>query len=95
RSRFGLAEGELTDESRIMVLNVGSRTIGIIVDAVSEVLRVSNDQISPAPPTVANLGNEYLNGLVKLEEQLLILLDIDQLLGEEESASLEAAVAKA
>jgi len=92
RARFGLAENELTDESRIMVLNVGTRTIGIIVDAVSEVLRVTNDQIAPAPPTVASLGNEYLNGLVKLDDQLLILLDIEKILGEE-AETLHAATA--
>ena len=92
RARFGLPEGELTDESRIMVLNVGQRTIGIVVDAVSEVLRVSGDQISEAPPTVASLGNEYMTGLVRLEEQLLILLDVDKLFGEEETAAMENAV---
>jgi purine-binding chemotaxis protein CheW len=92
RARFGLAEGESTDESRIMVLNVGNRTIGIVVDAVSEVLRVSGDQISEAPPTVASLGNEYMTGLVRLEEQLLILLDIDQLFGEEETTAMENAI---
>lgn len=95
RARFGLAEGEMTDESRIMVLNVGSRTIGIIVDAVSEVLRVSRDQISDAPPTVASLGNEYMTGLVRLEEQLLILLDVDKLFGEEESAAIDGTMATA
>ncbi len=95
RSRFGLPEAELTGESRIMVINVRGKTIGIIVDAVSEVLRISNDQITPPPPTVAGLGREYLTGLVRLEEQLLILLDIDKLLGEAETAGLEEAVAGA
>ena len=91
RTRFGLPEAELTDESRIMVLHVGSKTIGIVVDAVSEVLRATKDQIAPPPPTVAGLGREYLTGLVKLEERLLILLDIDRILGEEETEALEAA----
>jgi len=89
RVRFRLAERELTDESRIMVLNVGTRTIGIVVDAVSEVLRVSGDQISEPPPTVASLGNEYITGLVRLEEQLLILLDVDKLFGEERLAEMD------
>jgi len=94
RARFSLPEGELTDESRIMVLNVGNRTIGIVVDSVNEVLRVSQDQVSPAPPTVASLGNQYMTGLVRLDEQLLILLDVDRLFGEEETAALDSAVAE-
>ena len=95
RARFGLPEEELTDESRIMVLNVGSRTIGIIVDAVSEVLRVTGDQISEAPPTVSSLGNEYMTGLVRLEEQLLILLDVDQLFGKEQLSEVDNAAGAA
>ena len=90
RARFGLTEAEVTDESRIMVVNVAGKTIGIVVDAVSEVLRVSSDQIAPPPPTVVSLGTEYLTGLVKLEKQLLLLLDIDKLLGTEEHVALAA-----
>jgi purine-binding chemotaxis protein CheW len=88
RALFGLPEGEITDESRIMVLQASGRTIGIVVDAVSEVLRVKQDQIAPPPPTVAKLGREYLTGLVKLDKQLLILLDIDKILSDEESAEV-------
>ncbi len=91
RIRFALPEAELTGDSRIMVINVLDKTIGIIVDAVSEVLRISNDQIAPPPPTVAGLGREYLTGLVRLDGQLLILLDIDKLLGQEETDALEEA----
>ena len=93
RARFSLPENELTQDSRIMVLNVGRRTIGIVVDSVNEVLRVTQDQISPAPPTVASLGNQYMTGLVRLEEQLLILLDVDRLFGEEATAAMDEAAA--
>jgi purine-binding chemotaxis protein CheW len=88
RLRFGLPSQEPTDETRIMVVNITGKTIGVIVDAVSEVLRISGDQISPAPPTVSGLGRDYLNGLVNLENRLLILLNIDKMLGEEESAAM-------
>jgi purine-binding chemotaxis protein CheW len=87
RAKFGLPESELTDESRIMVLQAGGKTIGIVVDAVSEVLRIKQDQIAPPPLTVAGLGREYLTGLVRLDKQLLILLDIDKTLGGEDAGN--------
>jgi len=80
RLRFNMPEEAPSDETRIMVMNVAGKTIGIIVDAVSEVLRISKDQISPPPPAVAGLGRDYLTGLAKLEKRLLILLDADRIL---------------
>ncbi len=95
RLRFGLPKEEPTDETRIMVVNVAGKTIGIIVDAVSEVLRIGHEQIAPPPPTVAGLGQEYLTGLVKLDSRLLILLDIDKILGQDERAAVDAVAAGA
>jgi purine-binding chemotaxis protein CheW len=77
------------------VLNVGERTIGIVVDSVSEVLRVSHDQVSPSPPTIASLGKEYMTGLVRLEDKLLILLDVDQLFGDVDTTVAEDALNEA
>lgn len=87
--RFGLPEAPLTDETRIVVVNVRGKTIGIIVDAVSEVLRITQSEISAPPPTVAGLGQEYLTGLANLSDRLLILLDIEKILVEEHEADAE------
>lgn len=88
RTRFGLASQDPTDETRIMVVNMAGKTIGIIVDAVSEVLRISRDQIAPPPPTVTGSDRNYLTGLVNLENRLLILLNLDKLLGDEEALAV-------
>jgi len=90
RSRFGLAEKAPDDDTRIMVVNVDGKTIGIIVDAVSEVLRISNDEICPPPPTVTGSEHEYLVGLAKLESRLLILLDIDNILTDDRPAGADS-----
>jgi len=96
RLRFGLPPQEPTDETRIVVLNVQEKTIGMIVDAVNQVLRINRDQIAPPPPTVGKVGRECLTGLVRLDGRLLILLDVDKILVDadqeltESSATAEA-----
>lgn len=92
RVRFGLAEQQSTDESRIMVVNVGAKTVGIVVDGVDEVLRVSKDQMAPAPTTVASSGNEYLTGLVKLEGRLIQFLELDKIFAAGEIDALDKVV---
>ena len=83
KRRFGMPESPATDETRIIVVSVGGKTIGLIVDSVSEVLRLSQASVSPPPPTIAGLGPDYLVGLAQLEGRLLILLDIETVLQDE------------
>ncbi|MHB8864967.1 MAG: chemotaxis protein CheW [Pirellulaceae bacterium] len=88
RIRFSLANTELTPESRILVLHAANHTVGIVVDSVNEVLRVTPQQISSPPSTVVCSANEYMTGLVRLKEGLLILLDVDRLFGDDEIKAL-------
>ncbi len=81
RKKFGLGMKELDSQSRIIVVDTGS-TVGLIVDSVSEVLRISSDTIEPPPPITGGTGSEYIMGIGKLEDRLIILLDIDKLLSE-------------
>jgi purine-binding chemotaxis protein CheW len=86
RLRFNMPEQAPTEETRIMIVNVSGKTIGLIVDAVNEVLRITRENIAPPPPTVAGMGKDYLTGLAKLEKRLLILLDLDRVLNDPATA---------
>lgn len=95
RKRFGLPAAENNEHTRIIVVNVATKTIGIVVDAVNEVLRINLEQVEPPPSSIAGIDNAYIRGLVKFNEKLLILLNIENLLSQAEEAKLgqETAVA--
>jgi purine-binding chemotaxis protein CheW len=80
RRLFHVSEKEPTEETRVVVINILERTMGITVDAVCEVLRISEHKIEPPPPAISSVGKQCIKGLVKLETHLLILLDIEKIL---------------
>ena len=79
RKKFHLNIREATKETRIIVVNIMNKTIGLIVDSVSEVLRINSSTIQPPPPLIAGLDSDYIKGVGKLDERLIILLDIDKI----------------
>lgn len=84
RKRFGLEVKENDEHTRIIVVNVANKTVGMVVDAVTEVLRIGADQIEPPPSSTAGIDHDYIRGLVKLEDRLLILLNIEQILSRQQ-----------
>jgi purine-binding chemotaxis protein CheW len=94
RKRLGLKISENTKESRIVVIDINSSEIGVIVDAVNEVLRVPNSAIEPASSVITNTNSNYLWGIAKLPDKLIILIDPDKALSgiEEEQFSIESMV---
>lgn len=84
RSLLGAPQLPADKNTRTIVVNVGRRTIGCTVDSVTEVLRISNDQIQATPEAIAGGETAFIDGLVKLEDQLVILLNVDRLLDENE-----------
>ena len=80
RRLFGLDPKPSDGETRTIVVNVGERTMGCTVDAVSQVIRIPEESIQPAPDTVTVDGANYVFGFAKLDDCLVILLDIDELL---------------
>jgi purine-binding chemotaxis protein CheW len=92
RRKFNLPEKEADSRTKIVVVDIGT-SAGMIVDSVSEVLRISSDIVEPPPPMTASVSSEYIKGVGKLKDRLLILLDIEKLLGADEKANAAAAVA--
>jgi len=80
RVLFGLTRRAVDEETRTIVVNVGLRTMGCTVDTVTRVLRIANNQIQQAPETITAEGADYINGFAKVDDQLVILIDVDQLL---------------
>ena len=89
RKRFGMETKEQSNATRIIVVMIGEVQVGLIVDEVSEVLRISEDTVEPPPPIVAGIESDYIKGVGKLEDRLLILLDLNKILSMEEKQSLQ------
>ena len=84
RRRFGLTTRDHDKHTRIIVIEINNMIVGFVVDSVSEVLRIPASTVEPPPPVVSGLESEYISGVGKLTDRLLILLDLDKLLTSEE-----------
>ena len=82
RKKFGLEDKETDDTSRIIIMDIQGITNGLVVDSVSEVLRLPMDIVEPPPPMSSDISSNFIKGVAKLEDRLIILIDIDKLLGE-------------
>ena len=91
RIKFNVGNATYDAFTVTIVLNINGHTIGMVVDSVSDVVTLTPDQIKPAPDMGASVSTEYLQGLGTVGERMLILLDIDKLLGSEEMGLLAAA----
>ena len=89
RSRFALQPKEDTRQTRI-IITMGSIKVGVTVDGVSEVLRVSDELIEPLPPMVNSVNSVFLKGIVRLENRLIILLELGKVLDLNDQQVLEA-----
>ncbi len=88
RKRLGMPEKQHDKNTRIIVVEIVSKTIGFVVDAVSEVLRISRDITEKPPELVAGIDADYITAVAKLEDRLLILLDLDKVLTKEETTDV-------
>lgn len=80
RKRFNLDVKEYDKNTRIVVVDIGGNIMGMVVDSVSEVLRLPSNTIEPPPEIAAGVNSEYIKGVAKLEDRLLIFLDLSKVI---------------
>jgi purine-binding chemotaxis protein CheW len=81
RKTFNLEDGARDEHSRIVVVEVKGRIIGFLVDRVHEVLRIDAGIVEPPPSMISSVDSDYISGVGKLNDRLLILLNLDKLFG--------------
>jgi len=84
RTKLGVSAKENDYNTRIIVVELRNTTIGFIVDSVSEVLRIPGNIIEPCPAIVSGINSEYITAVGKLQDKLLILLDMEKVLTADE-----------
>jgi len=89
RKRFGFREQPYDKSTRIIVVELEGLVLGFIVDSVSEVLRIPENTIEPPPSMVAGIESEYIEGVGKLDDRLLILLELKKVFSSPERKDIE------
>jgi len=91
RIKFSLGEPTYDQFTVVIILNIGRRVVGAVVDGVSDVIQLKPDEIKPAPEFGAELDVRYILGLGTLDNRMIILVDIESLMSSEDMALIEQA----
>lgn len=77
RKRFGLADNGMDENSKIIMVNVDTSVIGFIVDEVKEIIRVEDEDLEDTPKVLTDLKGKYVNGVAKIGERVVLMLNLD------------------
>jgi purine-binding chemotaxis protein CheW len=91
RIKFSVGVAEYTPFTVVIILNIGGRVVGMVVDAVSDVISLKPEQIRPAPDFASSVDTAYIRGLGALGERMLIVVDIERLMLSSEMALVDEA----
>lgn len=90
RVRFNIEETEFTDSTRIIIVYIDDMEVGLIVDAANDVIDIPQQAIEPPPEVVGSVDVDYIEGVAKLDDRLLILLNLQKVLSNDEIDELKA-----
>jgi len=93
RIKFNVGEPTYNQFTVVIILNIGHRVVGMVVDSVSDVTILTPEQVKPAPEITSTLNTEYIVGLGTIDERMLILVDIDRLMTSADMGLLDTALA--
>jgi purine-binding chemotaxis protein CheW len=85
RARFGLPAAERTLDSRVVVGQLGERTVGLLVDSAREVMKLAPEQLKPPPPMVAEQAQGFVRAVAQVGPRLVMLIDFPRVVGEEKA----------
>ena len=94
RKRLNLQGKDRTKSSRVLITENEGRLVGLFVDAVSEVLKLAPDAVEAPPEMISSIGVEYITGVAKVEERLIILLALDKVLSVEDMKKVVKTIEK-
>jgi purine-binding chemotaxis protein CheW len=92
RKRFGISQTEITADTRMVVVTLADTTVAMVVDSVEEVLRINEDIVEPPPTITVSVDSQFIRGIVKSDQNLVILLDLLKVLTISETVKLGAAI---
>lgn len=88
RTKFGSAETGIGDESKFIMLNIGSKVAGCIVDEVTDIVKYDDAEMQPAPTLANSLHMNYLKGIAKVDDRMIIILDPNQLVASDDISDM-------
>lgn len=92
RIKFNLGKVEYDEFTVVIILNLSGRIVGIVVDGVSDVMALKEDQLREVPSLVTSIDTKYIVGLATVEQHMLILVDIEKLMSSQEMELMDAAI---
>lgn len=93
RKKFNLADKAINEDTKVIITKANDMQIGFIVDSVSEIITIDDENVESAPSIIAGVDRKYISSIAKVKDKMIILLDIDLILSDEELEAVKEAAA--
>ncbi len=94
RKKFHLLQHEFDDKTKIVISNINSLLLGFIVDGVKEIIKIDSSRIEATPKAVTIVSDKYLSGIAKIDNRIILILDLNKVISESEQSELQELLLK-